>query len=132
MSEDQTTKEQITDQGISEEITLDKVAEVYEKSGTYWNHRVMRKTYEDGSVHDGIHEVYYDKETNEVKNWTDVPTEIVDEVNEETGRSELMWVITKIVECTNKPILDHETGKPIKINGIPIILSSSVTVTRKD
>jgi hypothetical protein len=63
-----------------------------------WNHRIL--AHKDGDrMYFQIHEVYYDKDGNPdgyTANGVSVGAESLDGIN---------WVLDKIKECTNKPIL---------------------------
>ncbi len=68
-----------------------------------WNHRVMRE----GGLYT-IHEVFYHK-NGTIRTWTTEPVSPDGESLKELGQS-LDW----FKEALSKPVLDYETGKPIK------------------
>ena len=63
-----------------------------------WNYRIIQ-TEENGEIFLNIHEVYYDK--NGIPNgYTENPVTVSGEVVED-----LKWVLNKMIECLDKPIL---------------------------
>jgi len=78
-----------------------------------WNHRILAHKYKD-QVQLQIHEVYYD-ENNKPKLYTKNPTKVYGE-----NLQEINWVLEKMKECINKPILwgDNKFPQECKIEYI--------------
>lgn len=67
---------------------------------SYWNHRVMKRTYDD-EVELGIYEVYYTDD--EVTGFTKHPVKLVAEDIES-----LKWSLNQMLECLEKEVLDYD------------------------
>ena len=63
-----------------------------------WNYRII-ETEENGEIFLNIHEVYYDKDGTP-NGYTENPVTVNGEVVED-----LKWVLNKMIECLDKPIL---------------------------
>ena len=70
------------------------------KPKSYWNHRVMKRTYDD-EVELGIYEVYYTDD--EVTGFTKHPVKLVAEDIES-----LEWSLNQMLECLGKEVLDYD------------------------
>jgi hypothetical protein len=67
-----------------------------------WNYRVMRRVDPDGTDWFAIHEVYYDAAGNP-DGYTENPVDVSGDSLEG-----LSWVLDRMREALNKPILDEE------------------------
>ncbi len=73
-----------------------------------WNHRLMRRFDEvSGEEVYQIHEVFY--EEGEVKGWTENGVAPIGETKKELKRE-----LKRMLDSLDKPVLDYETGKPVK------------------
>lgn len=77
-----------------------------------WNYRVMRHVgvcpiSKEPTCYYAIHEVYYDGKGN-VDGWS---TGEIEPSSEDLGG--LDWVLERMTQALNKPILDYDTGKEI-------------------
>ena len=82
---------------------------------SYWNHRVMRRTYVspiETNVIDEIYEVYY-YDDGTINGWTNDPVGPMFYVDEDDGQSSIRDDIQRMMEACDKPTLDYETGKEI-------------------
>ena len=70
------------------------------KPKSYWNHRVMKRTYDD-EVELGIYEVYYTDD--EVTGFTKHPVKLIAEDVES-----LKWSLNQMLECLEKEVLDYD------------------------
>jgi len=66
---------------------------------SYWNHRVVKRTYGDGKVTFGIHEVFYNKDDS-IYAYTKDPVEVSCE-SIEALREYLQWMM----DCLDKDVL---------------------------
>lgn len=70
---------------------------------THWNYRVMiHPDVKGDEVYQAIHEVYYDDD-GKVTGWTDSPISV--------GGEDVAWVLDRMREALEKPVLDFKTGK---------------------
>ena len=88
--------------------------EVY-SVGMSWNHRVIRRTSETGSVSYQIHEVYYD-EQDRVEAWTESPVapmgETLHELRDELGQ---------FLRALDSPVLvEHENAGTVTLAHVVI------------
>lgn len=67
----------------------------------HWNHRVVKHTHPCGSVELAIHEAHYDGKVAEAIT-TDPTAPVADSVDE------LRWVLEKMIEALDKPVLNYE------------------------
>lgn len=74
---------------------------------TYWNHRVMRRNFDNGDSEYGIHEVYYNAK-GKVEAWTENPVPLVG-MSIKDLKQTLEWMAVAL----KKPLLDYENGKEI-------------------
>jgi hypothetical protein len=70
------------------------------KPKSYWNHRVMKRTYDD-EVELGIYEVYYTDD--EVTGFTKHPVKLVAE-----DIDSLKWSLNQMLECFEKEVLYYD------------------------
>jgi hypothetical protein len=90
-----------------------------------WNHRVFKRTYHEGTEHEEtyleVHECYWDGNADEGKPWgvgeacrsgptPDGSHAIRPGAEDIAG---LRWLLLKMLECLDKPVLDYETREPI-------------------
>lgn len=69
----------------------------------HWNYRVMKHTEMD-EPYFAIHEVHYaTADDSKVMGWTDQPVSV--------GGENLKWILERMLEAQNKPVLDYKTGK---------------------
>jgi len=71
-----------------------------------WNHRVIRRKYENGEEYFAIHEVYYNKD-GKPNMVTTLPITIVEE-----SVDDLAITIDLIRKCLDKPVLDYDKDFP--------------------
>lgn len=69
-----------------------------------WNYRVMRNQ-EETEISYAIYEVFYAEDGVTVKSWMQHPVSIWAETSEGIN-----WMLDKMKEAYEKPILCHETG----------------------
>ena len=70
------------------------------KPKSYWNHRVMKRTYDD-EVELGIYEVSYIDD--EVTSFTKHPVKLLAE-----DVDSLKWSLNQMLECLEKEVLDYD------------------------
>ena len=75
-----------------------------------WNFRVMRNGRHPEEVTYGIHEVYY-TDNGDINGWSMNPSAI--ETSETPDA--LRWFLEEMTKAMDKPILDYETGKGVKV-----------------
>ena len=73
-----------------------------------WNHRVMKHTNDHGETYYRIHEVFYDGK-DVVSGWTQEPIAPVGE-----NKKDLKKELKRMLDSLDKPVLDYETGLPVK------------------
>ena len=67
-----------------------------------WNHRVVKRTYPNGDVSFGIHEVYYDDNGN-VTGCTEDPIGVVEDTEED-----LYTTLNRLIDAAGKDVLIYE------------------------
>lgn len=78
-----------------------------------WNHRVIR-TEDEGGICYAIHECHYDKKGDTVPtSWTSEPIAVLSET-----RTGLLWVLSKMAEAIQQPVLEAKDGKLVEVEPI--------------
>jgi hypothetical protein len=87
-----------------------------------WNHRVVRRTYPNGETYLEIHECFYEKgEPVDGKPWGIGERPRLGKLSDLTDRivpggediEDLRWLLTKMLECLDKPVIDYETRERV-------------------
>ena len=72
---------------------------------SHWNHRVIKKVYNNGEIQLGIHEVFYNDDGS-IYGYTEDPTQAsVSDMDESTLLDDLREYIQWMLNCIDKPIL---------------------------
>ena len=77
---------------------------------SHWNHRVMRRVYQDGDVVDEVYEVYYNDDGS-IEGWTQDPVTPSYYVGVDDGS--IVDSIDRFMAAAARPTLDFVTGQEI-------------------